>query len=103
MPDTPALPPLEDPHQEKEIFASEVCGVGLIHGNIAITLANIRFDEPGGGQQVKAKRVVVGRFMLTSPAAGQLLQSLQKLATQLEAAKQGAGNEAAKPATSKQN
>jgi hypothetical protein len=34
---------------------------------------------------------VTGRLILTNPAAGQLLQSLQKLAAQLEAAKVPAG------------
>ena len=37
-------PPLEDPLNEREIFASEVTGVGIIHGNVGITLANIRFE-----------------------------------------------------------
>lgn len=97
--DTPATTPpaksqLEDPLHEKEIFANEVAGIGSIHGNIAITLANIRFDDPVGGNQPKARRVVAARLMLTNPAAGQLLQSLQRLTAQIEAAqKSAAGKE----------
>ena len=91
MPET-TMPRLEDPLDEKEIFASEVCGVGLIHGNVAITLANIRFDESVGGEALKARRVVVGRFILTNPAAAQLLRSLQQVAAQLEAASKAKQN-----------
>jgi hypothetical protein len=91
MPES-TLPPLEDPVHEKEIFASEICGVGMIHGNIAITLANIRFDDSVAGQALKAHRVVVGRLMLTTPAAGQLLNSLQQVAAQLEASSKAKQN-----------
>ena len=45
MMDHQAKPPLEDPLHEREIFASEVVSVGTVHGNIAITLATVRFDE----------------------------------------------------------
>ena len=79
-------PPLEDPLHEREIFATEVIGVGAIHGNVTITLGAIRFEEPVAGSQPKARRVVTARLILTNPAAGQLLKSLQGLVTQLEAA-----------------
>jgi hypothetical protein len=82
----PPKPRLEDPLQEREIFATEVAGVGAVHGNIAITLATIRFDEPIAATAPKARRVVTARLVLTNVAAGQLLQSLQRLTTQLEAA-----------------
>ena len=78
-------PSLEDPRNEREIFASEVVSVGGIHGNIAITLANVRFDEPVGKNPAKQRRVVVARLMLTNVAASQLLRSLQRLAAQIEA------------------
>jgi hypothetical protein len=78
-PASPPKPPLEDPLQEREIFATEVSGVGGVHGNIAITLACVRFDEPTANEPPKARRVVTGRLMLTQPAALQLLQSLQQL------------------------
>jgi hypothetical protein len=97
--DTPPMrsPPqsqLEDPLHEKEIFANEVAGIGSIHGNIAITFANIRFDDPVESNQPKARRVVAARLILTNPAAGQLLQSLQRLVAQIEAAqKSAAGKE----------
>jgi hypothetical protein len=78
-------PPLEDALNEKEVFASEVVSVGGIHGNIAIALANVRFDEPLGRNPGKQRRVVVARLMLTNVAASQLLRSLQRLAVQIEA------------------
>ena len=86
----PERPILEDQSNEKEIFASEIAGIGLIHGNVAITLANLRFDEAVGEQTPKPHRVVTGRIILTNPAANQLLQGLQRLATQLEAATKAA-------------
>jgi hypothetical protein len=55
---SPAKPPLEDPLHEKEIFANEVTSIGSIHGNVAITLANTRFDEQVGSNQPKAQRVI---------------------------------------------
>lgn len=85
-PPTPPKPLLEDPVHEKEIFASEVYAVGLVHGNIAITLASIRFDEAIGDEQPKARRIVTGKVILTNPAAGQLVQMFQHLIAQLEAA-----------------
>jgi hypothetical protein len=78
--------PLVDPLHEKEIFASEVADVGFVHGNIVITVANLRFDEPIGKDPPKAHRFIVGRLVLTNPAANQLMQRLQNLVLQLEAA-----------------
>jgi hypothetical protein len=78
-------PPLEDPLNEREIFASEVIGVGSIRGNIAVALATVRFDEPIGASPAKPHRVVAARLMLTNVAAGQLLRNLQQLAAQIEA------------------
>jgi hypothetical protein len=72
----PPKPRLEDPLNEREIFATEVVGVGSVHGNLAITFATLRFDEPTIGETPKARRVV----------ATQLLQSLHKLAAPSEAA-----------------
>jgi hypothetical protein len=85
----PTPPPLEDPLCEREIFASEVVGVGSLHGNLAITLASVRFDDPVENDIPKARRIVTARLILTTPAAGQLLRSLQGLALQLEAAAAG--------------
>lgn len=82
----PPKPRLEDPLNEREIFATEVVGVGSVHGNLAITFATLRFDEPTIGETPKARRVVAGRLILTGPAATQLLQSLHKLAAPGEAA-----------------
>jgi hypothetical protein len=78
--------PLEDPLNEKEIFADEVAGVGMRHHVVTITLANVRYTEPVGAEAVKARRVVTGRLVLTTVAAGQLLRQLQSLAAQIEAA-----------------
>jgi hypothetical protein len=83
---------LEDPLHEREIFASEIAGIGSVHGNIAITLATVRFDEPAAGGSVQARRVVTGRLMLTNVAAGQLLRNLQQLASQIEAATKAAAS-----------
>jgi hypothetical protein len=89
-PPNPVPPVLEDPLYEREIFASEVVGVGSLHGNLAITLASLRFDDPIDNETPKARRIVTARLILTTPAAGQLLRSLQGLALQLEAAAAGA-------------
>jgi hypothetical protein len=76
---------LEDPLHERELFASEVVGAALVHGNVALTFANIRIDEPIGNNPPKARRVVSARLILTSVAAGQLLQHLQRLTARVEA------------------
>jgi hypothetical protein len=78
-------PPLEDPHNERELFANEVVGVGAMHGNITITLASTRFDEPIGANPPMPHRIVVGRIVLSGVAAGQLLEKLKQLAAQIEA------------------
>jgi hypothetical protein len=77
-------PILEDPLHERELFASEVVGAALVDGNVALTFANIRIDEPIGNNPPRARRVVSARLMLTGVAAGQLLQRLQRLAAQVE-------------------
>jgi hypothetical protein len=79
-------PSLEDPLNKEEIFVSEVPYVGLLHGNVIITLAARRAEEPIEGKPGKMHRVVVGRLALTTEAAGNLLQSLQRLAVALKAA-----------------
>ncbi len=78
-------PPLEDPLHERELFANEVVNVGAIHGNVTITLANTRFEEPVGTNPPKARRIVAGRIVLSGIAANQLLTDLKKLAAQIEA------------------
>ena len=78
-------PPLEDPLNERELFASEIVSVGAMHGNITITLANTRFGEPIGANPAKAHRIVAGRIVLTGVAASQLLEHLKRLAAQIEA------------------
>jgi hypothetical protein len=91
-------PPLEDPMHEKELFASEVVGAALVHGNVVITLASVRFDEPTGNAPPKPRRVITSRIVLTSPAAGQLLNNLQQLASQIEAKAASAGAKPGAPA-----
>jgi hypothetical protein len=86
MVDINVKPILEDPDNEKEIFASEIAGIAMVHNSIVVTLANVRFEEAIGSKPAKARRVVVGRVALTNVAAGQLMQSLQRFAAQLEAA-----------------
>jgi hypothetical protein len=85
MTDIHAKPPLEDPLHEKEIFANEVVGVAVTHGNFVITLANTRFEERIANQPAKIRRIVTGRIALTTVAANQLLQNLQSIAAQIEA------------------
>ncbi len=85
-------PILEDPTNEKEIFASEVAGVGFVHGNIVITFANIRFDEPVGGQPPKIRRFVASRVALTNIAAAQLRDQLKDIANRIEAATAKSGD-----------
>jgi hypothetical protein len=86
MADIPANPPLEDPLHEKEIFASEVANVGFVHGNVVVTLANVRIVEAIEKETPRAHRVVAGRIVLTQVAANQLVQDIQRLAAQVEAA-----------------
>ena len=82
----PQKPPLEDPLHEREIFASDVAGIAFIHGNFVVTLASFRAQEHVGNQSPQMQRVVVGRVVLTNVAAAQLLQNLQQIAAQIEAA-----------------
>jgi hypothetical protein len=77
---------LEDPGNEKEIFASEVAGIAMVHNNFVLTLANVRFEETIGNKPARARRIVVGRVALTSATTAQLVQSLQRFTAQLEAA-----------------
>jgi len=78
--------PLEDPLHEREIFASDVAGIAFRHGNFVVTFASFRPQEAIGNQPPHMQRVVVGRVALTNGAAGQLLQNLQQIAAQIEAA-----------------
>lgn len=80
-------PLLEEPVPRDEIFASEVAGVGLLHGNVVVTFATTRVDEPAPGSAPKPRRVVTARVALTHVAAGQLVTQLQNLASQIEAAR----------------
>lgn len=86
MADAQKKPPLEDPLHEREIFANEVAGIAMIHGNFIVTLAKPRFEEAAGGQAAKVRRIVSGRLVLTNVAANQLLQQLQSIAAHIEAA-----------------
>jgi hypothetical protein len=58
----------------------------MVNNNIVVTLANVRFEEAIANQTARARRIVVGTIVLTNVAAGQLIQSLQRFAAQLEAA-----------------
>lgn len=86
MADAQTKPPLEDPLHEREIFANEVTGIAMVHGNFIVTLAKVRFEEAAAGQAAKVRRIVSGRLVLTNVAANQLLQQLQNIAAQIEAA-----------------
>ncbi len=86
MPDAQTTPPLEDPLHEREIFANEVAGIAMVHGNFIVTLAKLRFEEAAAGQAANIRRIVSGRLVLRNVAANQLLQQLQSIAAQIEAA-----------------
>jgi hypothetical protein len=75
MASTQAL--LEDPLHEKETFVGDIAGIVMTQGNVAITLANRRVDEPCGGNGPRTRRVVVGRLVLSLDAASTLLKHLQ--------------------------
>ena len=81
-----AKPELEDPLHEKEIYASEISGIAMVQGNFIVTLTTVRYDEPIGGKATKARRIVTGRIVLTNAAASQLLQNLQSIGAQIQAA-----------------
>lgn len=85
MTDLPPKPQLEDPLHEKEIFSNDVVGVGMMHGNLVVTLANIRFDESSGTESAKMRRVVSARLVLSNNAGDQLLRNLQNYFTQMQA------------------
>jgi hypothetical protein len=76
----PRPPPLEDPLNEKEIFASEVAQISQVHGSIVVTFATTRSEEAVKGKPQKTRRVITCRLALTNVAAGQLLQGLQSFA-----------------------
>jgi hypothetical protein len=87
MANNPQQKVFEDPLHEKEIFASEVVGVAFVHGNVIVTLANARVEGAGGGKSaLHVRHVISSRIALTNVAASQLLQNLQGLAAQIEAA-----------------
>ena len=86
MANNPQQKVFEDPLHEKEIFASEVVGVAFVHGNVIITLANARIEGAGEGKPARIRHVISSRIALTNVGASQLLQNLQGLATQIEAA-----------------
>ena len=86
MANTRAKLELEDPLHEKEIYASEISGIAMVQGNFIVTLTTVRYDEPIGGKATKARRIVTGRFVLTNAAASQLLQNLQSIGAQIQAA-----------------
>jgi hypothetical protein len=86
MANTRAKLELEDPLHEKEIYASEISGIAMVQGNFIVTLTTVRYDEPIGGKATKARRIVTGRIVLTNAAASQLLQNLQSIGAQIQAA-----------------
>ena len=86
MANSPQQKVFEDPKHEKEVFASEVVGVAFVHGNVIVTLANARFEAAGAGEPARVRHVISNRIVLTNVAASQLLQNLQGLAVQIEAA-----------------
>jgi len=85
-------PPLEDPLSEKEIFADEVAAVIMRHHVVTITLANVRYTEPVEAEPIKSRRIVTGRIVLSTAAAGQLLRQLRSLAVQSKQQRAAAGS-----------
>jgi len=76
----PPRPPLEDPLHEREIYVTEVVGIGNMQGNVGITLACLRIDESADNNPPRMRRIVAARLVLTPVAVNQLFSSLQKLA-----------------------
>lgn len=81
-PNTPALPPLMDSPDVKEIYASEVIGTGRMGNSVAISLATHRWVVPELGADLQLARVVVARLVLSSEAALQLARRIASLAQQ---------------------
>jgi hypothetical protein len=77
---SPPRPPLEDPLQEREIYVTEIVGMGNMQGNVGITLACLRIDESVGNDPPRMRRIVVARLVLTPVAVNQLFNNLQQLA-----------------------
>ncbi len=84
---TPTPPPLDDPGNVNEIFATEVVGAGMIGGCISVNLAAHRWNVTASGGETEISRALVARLMLSREAATQLMNGLANLA-------QAAGNAA---------
>ena len=54
-----AAPIVQDLFPTPEIFASEIASVGVLHGNIILTLANPRVSPQPDGRPGNARHVVV--------------------------------------------
>ncbi len=65
---------------EREIYATEVVGMGSMQGNVGITLACLRVDKSVDNNPPRMRRVVVARLVLSPVAVNQLFNNLQKLA-----------------------
>ena len=86
-------PPLEDPNNVREIFATEVAGVGVGYGCMFITLAVERHGTSVDEKLKAVRRVVVGRVVLTAGAANSLRDQLNKLAVMTAAVQTPAASE----------
>jgi hypothetical protein len=86
-------PIVQDLFPTPEIFASEIAGVGVLHGNIIVTLANPRVSPQVDGRPSNTRHVVAGRVVLTSVAAKQLLKSIEGLAEKMKSAVENKPNE----------
>jgi hypothetical protein len=69
-----AVPPIpisfvDNPHAP-EVFASDISGLFKVDGNVALTLESMRIDHSTSPGPVN--RVVIGRLVLTIPAAQRL-------------------------------
>lgn len=82
--------PLEDAPDIRETFVSVIGSVGVLHENVAVELGTLRvaLDEKGS---VQPHAKLVGRLILTLPAAGELLRQLSKLSASLKAQQAAAG------------
>ncbi len=92
-------PPLEEAFSTPEIFATEVPTIAVVHGNVILTLGELRMEEAGENVTPRVRRIVKGRIILTGEGANQLMAQMQRMAVNIQhvQAQQAAGGPINKP------
>lgn len=78
-PSTSNLPPLEDPHNIKEVFACEVAAFAVGHGTMRVSFATRIIEPRQPDDTPNVRRIVVARIVLDQIGADQLLAKLEQL------------------------